>query len=325
MKLTYEQIQSIARGAVRIDPSDGRIRLCRLTAEQEALFDARSEFLFVRAQASAGIRLEFRTDSSMLSFTVQTALGSATKTFTYDLFVNGQFFDAWEGEQTEDGIFQKSCELGVGVKDICLYFPWSVRTEILSLELEDNSTVTPLCRSKKMLMFGDSITQGAIAKHPSRTYASQLADALDAEAFNKAIAGDVFYAPYAKLAEDGDFDYVTVAYGSNDWKKTTRESFVQNCTAFYRTLSQKYPTAKIFAITPIWRADPDRITDVGSFLFIKDTIAQVTASLPNVTLIEGFDFVPKDPKYFADLRLHPNDEGFDFYADALIREIKKHL
>ena len=100
---------------------------------------------------------------------------------------------------------------------------------------------------------------------------------------------------------------------------------MQNCNEFYHILSRQYPTAKIFAITPIWRSEPDRITDVGSFSFIRETIARAVTDLPNVTLIEGFDFVPKDPSYFADLRLHPNDEGFDFYANALIAEVKKHL
>lgn len=326
MELTYKQLQGIARGAVRAELENGRVCLSRLTAEQEALFVARDEFLGTRARASAGIRLEFITDSTTLSLITHTEKGSATTRFAYDVFVNGQLATVWKGDQAEDGCFCGSCNLGSGNKEIQIYFPWSVRTEIISLKLDPNSVVKPRQpRSKKMLMFGDSITQGAVATHPSRTYTSQLSDALDAEAFNKAIAGDIFYAPYAELAEEGDFDYITVAYGTNDWKKTTRDSFVQNCTSFYHTLSKKYPRAKIFAITPIWRVDPDRITEVGSFFFIRDTIAQVTEKLANVTLVDGFDFLPKDPRYFGDGRLHPNDEGFDFYADALIREIKNHL
>ena len=325
MKLTYEQIQRIAQGAVRIEQANDRITLSRLTAEQETLLAQRDEFFHVRARASAGIRFEFRTDSRTLSLSVQTSVGSAIRTFAFDIFVNGHLVSVLEGEQTDSGLFDGECQLGEGVKDVRVYFPWSARAELISFELDDGSTADPLPKSKKMLMFGDSITQGAIAQHPSRTYASQLADALDAEAFNKAIAGDVFHAPYAKLAENGSFDYITIAYGSNDWKKTTRESFVQNCTEFYRTISQKYPTAKIFAITPIWRADPDRITEVGSFSFVKETITRLASELSNVAPIDAFDFVPKDPAYFADLRLHPNDEGFDYYAKALIKEIQKHL
>ena len=36
-------------------------------------------------------------------------------------------------------------------------------------------------------------------------------------------------------------------------------------------------------------------------------------------------FVPKDEKYYADLRLHPNDEGFAYYADALYKSIKSEI
>ena len=42
-------------------------------------------------------------------------------------------------------------------------------------------------------------------------------------------------------------------------------------------------------------------------------------------MISGFDFVPKDEKYYADLRLHPNDEGFEYYAENLYKEIKEMI
>jgi hypothetical protein len=49
------------------------------------------------------------------------------------------------------------------------------------------------------------------------------------------------------------------------------------------------------------------------------------ADLPNVTVISGFDFVPKDETYFSDLRLHPNDKGFECYSENLYSEICKAL
>ena len=33
----------------------------------------------------------------------------------------------------------------------------------------------------------------------------------------------------------------------------------------------------------------------------------------------------KDEKYFADLRLHPNDDGFAQYFDALLPQIKENI
>ena len=45
--------------------------------------------------------------------------------------------------------------------------------------------------------------------------------------------------------------------------------------------------------------------------------------MKNVTVVRGFDFVPKEEKYFADLRLHPNDTGFEHYFKNLYKEIER--
>ena len=34
------------------------------------------------------------------------------------------------------------------------------------------------------------------------------------------------------------------------------------------------------------------------------------------------EFVPHDEKYFADAWVHPSDEGYRLYADALINAVK---
>ena len=54
-------------------------------------------------------------------------------------------------------------------------------------------------------------------------------------------------------------------------------------------------------------------------------IRAAVADLPNVRVLSGFDLVPKDEKYFADQRLHPNDKGFEYYSENLYREICKVL
>lgn len=326
MKLTFDQIQSITHGATRLFERDGRICFSRFTQEQESFFQNLSlDFLYIRAMSSAGVRLEFTTDSPTLSLTIETKRASGLSFVFMDITVNGTLIGSIGSDETPDGIFSGSFDLGQGNKEVRLYFPWSAKTELLEFSLADGSTFAPVSKSKKMLIFGDSITQGASAKHPSHSYASRLADLLDAEAINKGVAGDTFHAELAEMCDRGSFDYITVACGTNDWKKTTREVFEQNCSAFYRILSERHPNSKIFAITPIWRANPERITDVGEFFYIRDFIKAISANLPNVTVIDGYDFVPHDPSYFADLRVHPNDKGFAHYINNLYEQMKKYL
>ena len=60
----------------------------------------------------------------------------------------------------------------------------------------------------------------------------------------------------------------------------------------------------------------------GAFDSVEAFIRQQTADFPNVTVIRGFDFVPQDETLYADLRLHPNDVGFDHYADNILKCIQ---
>ena len=90
-------------------------------------------------------------------------------------------------------------------------------------------------------------------------------------------------------------------------------------------MSENYKTAKIFAIRPIWRADNEEVRKFGLFPDISKEIEKAVADLENVTYIDGYDLVPGERKYFADLRLHPRDEGFKYYGDNLYRKISKYI
>ena len=223
------------------------------------------------------------------------------------------------------GPFGKEFALGDGDKEVCVYLPWSVCPAVDEISLDDGAYVVPVKPDKKLLAFGDSITQGYDALRSSMRYTSLLADKLQAEEFNKGIGGEIFFPALAQTKDDISPDYITVAYGTNDWSKETEEDFKVRCREFYVALSNHYPQAKIFAITPIWRKDYQGERAFGPFELVEQDIRAAVADLHNVTVISGFDFVPKDESYFSDLRLHPNDKGFEYYSDNLYSEICKVL
>ena len=176
---------------------------------------------------------------------------------------------------------------------------------------------------KKILVFGDSITQGYDALHPHKRYAARLADALNAEEINKAIGAEVFVPELAEICEDFCPDYISVAYGTNDWSKTGFSDFKSRCEKFFRILARKYPKSRIFAITPTWRKDYAQSRQGWDFSEVEKTIYEMAEKHDNITPIRGFGFIPHSEIYFSDLYLHPNDDGFNEYADSLISEIKK--
>lgn len=205
---------------------------------------------------------------------------------------------------------------------MCIYLPWSVAVTVNELSLNDGAFIRPIRPEKKMLFFGDSITQGYDALRPSGRFTSKLAEAFGAEEINKGIAGELFFPALAQTRENFLPEYICVAYGTNDWSKSERDDFRRHCHAFYAALSANYPNAKIFALTPIWRKDQDLEKVFGEFYEVSQDIKNIVREFSNIVCVEGDDLVPHDEHYFGDLRLHPNESGFACYYENLFEKIK---
>lgn len=334
MVLTLEQLRAAAWGAVYLTQEDGTVCFHRFSAEQEEQYRLYSEEFWKKTFATAGVRLCFRTDSPWMDLEIQALQTMPRTYYALDVAVNdtriGSIDNVSGLELPEDyttitcelGSFAKRFSLGEGVKTVTISFPWTADLRVKALKLAEGAAFSPVHRPKKLLAFGDSITQGYDALHPDRRYAALLADALDAEEINKAIGGEVFYPPLAETAEEMDPDYIIVAYGTNDWSKLERPELLRHTHMFLETLRQKYPDAKLFVLLPIWRKDRDEYRKYGSFDLMRADLAQVAGEL-GLPVIDCYDFVPKDPSYFADLRLHPNDRGFEAYAAQLANAIAR--
>lgn len=337
MKLNFEQIRDVILGAAKVVETENGICMHRFTEEQEELYRQTDAGFYKKTSAAAGIKLCFETDSHSLWMKVSVAKGSSREYFSIDVMADGNMvgcIDNYSGlnlpqDYTKiklaDGEFSKSFALGEGSKSVCIYMPWSVSVNIKELALDDNAFIKPIKPGKKILVFGDSITQGYDALRPSNRYTARLAEFLDAEEINKAIGGEMFFPELAKTRDDFDPDYITVAYGTNDWGKTNESDFKERCYAFYDALYRNYPKAKIFAITPVWRKDYMKETEFGDFSKVKEDIENIVKNFPNMICIDGYDLIPQDIQCFADLRLHPNDSGFEHYFQNLSRKIRERL
>lgn len=334
MKLDLSQIRAITVGAQEITLEEDGFHFYRFNRRQQELYRGINEDFYKKCHASSGVRLQFATDSRKLKLDISVSSASSRSYFALDVFVNGVMIGSIDN-LTDDmpldytlaqlplGKYAGEFDLGEGIKDVSIFLPWSVCAVVQSVELDNGASVVPDKPKHKLLAFGDSITQGYDAKHPSNKYITRLAMALDAEECNKAIGGEEFYPPMAEAENGSAPDYIVVAYGTNDWSHSTRQLLTERCRAFYKILSDKYPNAKIFALSPIWREDWQTEKPVGPFHDVEAIIRQSVKDLPNVTVVRGFDHVPKDTGYFADLRLHPNDAGFDHYFNNLLEKLRQ--
>ena len=329
MKLTFEQIKSVTRGAACFLEQDGTLMPCRFTEAQAKAYQEIHTGFYHKVFASAGICLSFLTNSRFISLKAGLTPASSCSCVGFDVYANGALLKACSDTvtepHTEATVF---AELPGGEMpiEVTVYFPWSVSTAIRSVTLEDGALVIPVKRPLSMISFGDSITHGYVCSNPSFSYTSRVADALQAELINKGIGGEVFFPALASLKDVVEPDVITVAYGTNDFSSSTRETFERDSKAFYENLTAIYPKARIFAISPIWRQDLER-TDrqVGLFSHVYDYLSQIAAGLPNVTVINGLELVPHEWRCFPKDGLHPNDEGARHYANNLYAEIKKYL
>ena len=326
MKLNVEQIKSLTYGAVEIPEEDGWIRFHRFTPAQREVYDRLHPQFEEKVRASSNIRLTMETDSQHLRFDYKLQTGSSRPYGYFDVYEDGvlkHHFGDLVPSVTEG---RGELVLGPGMKRVEMHFPFSCVTAIANVELDDGAQVKPVRKSRSMIAFGDSITQGYTAIYPSLSYISRLTDMLDADCVNKGIGGERFFPELAECPDERDPELITVAYGTNDWNNSPREVVADKCRRFYEALSRNYPKAKIFAITPLWRKDGQKETPFGAPQpAVSELIADICKDIPNVTVIHGSGFVPWLEPFYEDERLHPNDMGFDFYARNLYNAMIPYL
>ncbi|MCQ2387423.1 MAG: SGNH/GDSL hydrolase family protein [Clostridia bacterium] len=337
MNIDFDLIKKCTCGVEYFSVKSGALCFHRYLKEEENAYKNHEKYK--RVFTSSGVVISFLTDSKMLKIDYDVFDAGQTRSFySIDIEKNGRLIDSAKNVKGEKPFFNekeqkyadyvvagdiKQFDLGKGEKKIRIYFPFALETRINSIELDDNAKIIPIKRDKNIIFYGDSITQGYDALHPTNHYTKKIANYLNADFINKGFGGDTFREQVVFKSKTNP-DYVFVAFGTNDFSKTkTKKEFVDCCKAYYKKISEFYADATVFALTPIWRKDYLKKT-AFKFECVKEEIIKATEKLKNVVVIDGFDFVPHNPKLYGDLRLHPNDKGFIKYAKSLIKQLKKH-
>lgn len=332
MLLDLEKIKDMARGVESVECEQGELVFHRFTPSERrcyARYD-RNPLFPQKILATSGVSLEFETDSTYICFWGRALSGGSSREFFYfDLYVNGaicaHFGQENNAEASEAREFSYRAELGEGIKRIKLHFPWSAPIRIGGVEISDASYVVPQNRKPLLISFGDSITQGYDSLYPSLTYPSIISDRAGLEVINKGVGAERFF-PQLLGAYDGrEPQYITVSYGTNDWNLSGREEFERDCELFFDTLVKKYPNARIFAITPIWRGNTAREHACGSFASVGEYIKEVCGKHAGVRVIDGWDICAHYRYFYADRYLHPNDMGSMILGNALSDIIREEI
>lgn len=321
--MDIELVREIARGATAIAEENGAAVFHRFTEEQRKVYESNNGF-WLKTFADAGVRLEFATDAKSFVFGGSVEAASSRQFYFFDVCVNGALVrHVGSFSFPTEKEFRFEVELPEGTNRVAVYFPWTVKIRLAELDFVGATKIEAVEKKRRILCYGDSITQGYDSRYPSLAYTNIIADMLDAEVINKAIGGDHFNPELAALPDAGPFDLVTVAYGTNDWSHNkTREELTDTAGRFFELVSRNYPGTPICAILPLWRHDWMRVTAIGTFEEGRAIVRAAAAKHPGIKLVDGWELLPHLESCVSD-GLHPNDFGFQFMARNLFKELPR--
>ena len=308
----------------------GTLRMGRFTEKQLAVYKEDSALMgrefYSRATATSGISLEMITDSSFIGLQYNWYPATGHDFFSADIYLDGCLAAHRYSENRAHHII--SADLPEGTHNVQIFLPWNVETELISLVLSEGSVCRPMEKKKRILAFGDSITQGYIGKHPSLSYMNITAREFDAEILNQAVGGYWFRDRVLDPAlASWKPDLITVAYGTNDFTfQEEFEGYAAGAENYIKKLTEIFPDTKILGIMPIKRFDSpffDRMR-IRNYTVEEahNSIRKAYAEYGNVTVLED-TFYPASEDFYAPDQLHPNDAGFLCYGKAVVDAIRK--
>ena len=337
MKLDLAQMKAIAKGVMDVTEENGAFVFHRLNKAQMGIYKPNTGG-WRRAQALASVHLDLETDADMLSFTAVNGWNSTgVRYFYFDLWVDGKmlYHDGFSYNENADGTtmmrfgpWHTDLAMPAGSKRVQLYLPAICHVELQAVELKGATYVKPVESKRRWLAFGDSITEAHSSHMPSMQYTEQVARAIDAEVLNQGAGGEQFMACKIVPGSYPKVDFITVAYGTNDYTHCpNEETFEREAGGFFQALHREFGDTPVLVLLPLWRGHEKtgKAFALGSLLRVRERIREIALRYPANRVVDCSGFIPPVYDFFADKGLHPNALGHTFYAKGLLPEVKKLL
>ena len=318
MKLSNKTVTKFIKGAVYFEEIKGYLIAYKYSKAQldymaNPSYDHGWRW---RAKISGGIRLELDTDATELSFDY-TASHSHPTANTVDLYVDGILTSVYTIGDTLKG--KISFSIRAGDKRVTVYFPCESTLGIKNFTINGGYKAVK-DKGPKILVLGDSITQGAGPQIGSASYLNTLTREVNATFLGQGVGG-YRYEPCDLMKIDGfEPDKIIVFLGTNYYDTPFEQYDYKGAVEeYYRVLTEMYPRIPILSVTPLWR---NNNVDFDRLYWCIDTIKNACAPYEQVTVVDGFTLVPNVDECFGDL-VHPNAYGSRLLATNLISFMKK--
>ena len=317
MKLSEKTLIKFCKGTLRYTYENGYFTTFRYSNEQtEFMADPSYDYGWRnRAKFSGGIRMELVTDATFIAFDYK-ASDKHERSNTVDLYVNGTLTSVYKiGDKLKGSI---RFDLPEGENKIAIYLPCESIFSIKNFTL-DGGYKSVKDKGQKVLIIGDSITQGAGPDISSAAYIHALQRKTGYNILGQGVGGYRYEPRDLMKIKDFEPDKILVFLGTNYYDTPFEQYDYKGAVEeFYVRLTELYPDTPILSVTPLWR---NNNVDWPRFMWCIDTIKNACRKHPSVTMVDGFTLMPNVDQCLAD-GVHPNTYGSTMLAENLYKVMK---
>ncbi len=334
-----------------IPVSDPRIQVCGLPwyaedAPEMVRLPVRLKETFRRplwAQAlhGSGARLRFRTDS--LSVDLKAAVRrqtmhhmAPTGSAGFDIYVDN--FYVGTGLHDAQGRFLKTKReepWTIGrerkMRDITVYLPLYSPARVDEIILDGAAKLEaprPFARSKPVVFYGTSITQGGCAANPGASYPAIVCRRLNVDFVNLGFSGNgMGDVEVARAMTEIDCSCIVLDY----WANPSPDQLERTPPVFVDTLREKFPDVPILIPQPYFEPKDEidetwRTTNESKRRIIRAFVkVRREAGDAHIETIDGFELLSKEYAYGLVDGRHCNTLGFHLFATGLEPHLRDAL
>lgn len=322
--LTGERILPYLHGCTGSYSIDGSMGFSRFTEDELLYYSARSDLDFVRSHAPAGVYLEFITDAPRISLTYRIYREKG-------FYVLNSGIDIWE-----NGIFSANFSVDVSSDDdvtvsytrrfrdpsaVRVYFPNGCVFLPISFDL-GNAEPVQSENKKRILFYGDSITQSAYIPTPSLSWFIPVAEHLDGEYVNRGIGSMIFDPDSLPSADDYAPDLVFIEYGSNDLGKVPdNETALASAGTWLKKMCRLYPSAEKYCILPDFTGCRNESAQQRQDSYCA-SLSEICRSM-GIPAFSSEKLIPDLDVMFCSDHVHFSEAGSAVFANRLLSAMKK--
>lgn len=320
MKFSANSLKKLFKGACYFEVDAGYLTARKFSAAQLGMMkkEGFDDFWRERALLSAGTRLEIKTNSTFISFDYKASLGTdlSMRSNSVDVWINGTLSSVLHLEKSKGSV---KIDLPSGEKHVAIYLPNDAQLSIKGFTI-DGTYKSIKDKGQRVLVIGDSITQGYGPSFSSGSYFNELQRMTSYNMLNQGIGG-YRCEPQDLMYVDGfEPDKVMTFLGTNWYDAPDKYDYESATVGFYARLTELYPDKQILCVSPIWRCDDS--LDKARFDWCREIVKRECQKYKNITLVDGFSLLPNVEECLCD-KVHPNEYGCYMIAKGIYAKMKE--